>query len=119
MNKNDIIINKTAMLEDAEIAIFAYGSVARSARSALRICREEGIKVGLFQPTVLWPFPEDDLREVAGKVKGFVVPEMNMGQMAREVERASRCDTPVYRLNRVDGQPITPGEIVELIKGVV
>lgn len=119
IHKKDIIRNRMVMLEDAEIAIFAYGSVARSARSALAKCREAGIKAGLFQPTVLWPFPEDDIREVAGRVKGFVVPEMNMGQMAREVERACRRDTPVHRLNRVDGQPITPGEIVDLIKGVV
>ncbi len=118
-HKADIIKNRTILLDDADIAVFAYGSVARSARSALKICRESGIKVGLFQPTVLWPFPDDELREVAQKVKAVVVPEMNMGQMAIEVERACRCDAPVYRLNRVDGQPITPGEIAELIKGVV
>ncbi|MBN2072243.1 MAG: 2-oxoacid:acceptor oxidoreductase subunit alpha [Candidatus Krumholzibacteriota bacterium] len=119
LNRKDIIKNKTLMLEDAEIAIFAYGSVSRSARSAISICRNAGIKVGLFQPTVIWPFPEDDLLEVAGRVKGIIVPEMNMGQMAREVKLACQCKTAVHKLNRVDGQPITPGEIVELIKGVV
>ncbi len=119
MNRADIIRNRITLLDDAEIAIFAYGSVARSARSAVSQCRKMGIKAGLFQPTVIWPFPEEDLLELAGRVKGIVVPEMNMGQMAREVELSCKCRIPVYKFSRVDGQPITPGQITDLVKEVV
>jgi 2-oxoglutarate ferredoxin oxidoreductase subunit alpha len=85
----------------------------------VRICREEGIKAGLLEPTVLWPFPEKAVLEMAKKVRSIVVPELNLGQMAREVELASRCSVPVHKLGRVDGQPIPPQQLVEKIREVV
>jgi 2-oxoglutarate ferredoxin oxidoreductase subunit alpha len=117
--RDDIIRNNELMLGDAEIGIFAYGSVARTAQSAVRMCREGGIKVGLLEPTVLWPFPEKAVLEMAGKVKAIVVAELNLGQMAREVSLASRCRVPVHKLGRVDGNPIPPRQLVEKIKEVV
>ncbi|MCK4537377.1 MAG: 2-oxoacid:acceptor oxidoreductase subunit alpha [Candidatus Krumholzibacteria bacterium] len=118
-NRDDIISNRTMSLDDAEIGIFAYGSVARSAQSAVTRCRAEGIKVGLLEPTVLWPFPKDEVLEMAKKVKAIIVPEMNLGQMAREVELASRCEAPILKLGRVDGNPILPDQIVKMVKEVV
>jgi 2-oxoglutarate ferredoxin oxidoreductase subunit alpha len=118
-HRSDIVDVKTDQLSDAEIAVFSYGSVARSTRSAVNICREEGIKAGLFEPTVLWPFPEDEVLEMSRKVKAVVVAEMNLGQMAREVERAGKCNAAVHRLNRVDGEPITPMQIVDKVKEVI
>lgn len=114
--QDEIVHCNRIMLDDAEVGIFAYGSVARSANSALRICRESGIKAGLLEPTVLWPFPSKFVLEMARRVKAIVVPELNLGQMAREVELAARCAVPVRRLGRVDGNPITPQQIVELVK---
>ncbi len=119
MHREDIVEVKPYRLEDAEIALFAYGSVARSARSAVDMCREEGIKAGLFEPTVLWPFPEELVLEMSRRVEAVVVTEMNLGQMAREVERAGRCQAEVHRLNRVDGEPITPLQIVDRVKEVI
>lgn len=119
LNVDDIIKYNELMLEDAEIGIFAYGSVARTAQAAVRMCREEGIKVGLLEPTVLWPFPEKAVFEMAQKVKAIVVPELNMGQMSREVMLAARCSVPVHKLGRVDGNPIPPQQLVEKIREVV
>jgi 2-oxoglutarate ferredoxin oxidoreductase subunit alpha len=115
----EIIKYETQKLEDADVVIFAYGSVARSARRAVTICREQGIKAGLFEPTVLWPFPTAPLSDIARSVKAFVVPELNLGQMAREVELAAACRVPVHRVSRVDGEPIPPGQIVARVKEVV
>ena len=81
-------------------------------------CRADGIKAGLLEPRVLWPFPDEKILELAGRAQAFLVPEMNLGQMAREVDRASR-GAVVHRLNRVDGNPIPPGDIVRKIKEVV
>ncbi len=116
---DDIVVNNELMLDDAEIGIFAYGSVARTAQAAVRMCREEGIKVGLLEPTTLWPFPEKAVLEMARKVKAIVVPELNLGQMAREVKLASECRVPVHKLGRVDGSPIPPQQLVEKIREVV
>ncbi|MGB3342000.1 MAG: 2-oxoacid:acceptor oxidoreductase subunit alpha [bacterium] len=114
--RKQIIEYKTEYLEDAEICIVAFGSSARSAYRAVRIARQQGIKAGMFQLFVLWPFPYDVLAELATQVKKFIVPEMNLGQIAHEVSCATRGD--VIKVNRVDGGLITPGEILERIKNV-
>ncbi|MEO0155955.1 MAG: 2-oxoacid:acceptor oxidoreductase subunit alpha [candidate division WOR-3 bacterium] len=114
--KNEIIFYKTELLDDAEICLVSYGSSARSAKRAMREARALGIKVGLFQIYVLWPFPYEALREISNRIKKFIVPEMNLGQIAHEVECATR--TECIKVNRVDGSPITPQEILEKIKYV-
>jgi len=119
IHADDIVRCNRLMLDDAEIGIFAYGSVARTAQAAVRLCRAEGIKAGLLEPTVLWPFAEKEVFEMAKKVRAIVVPELNLGQMAREVMLASRCTVPVHRLGRVDGNPIPPQQLVEKIKEVI
>jgi 2-oxoglutarate ferredoxin oxidoreductase subunit alpha len=118
-HRKDIIRWKTFQLDDAKIAIFAYGGVARSARRAVKECRETGIKVGLFEPITIWPFPAEAILDVAGTVKAFVVAEMNLGQMAREVELEAKCKAEIHKVNRVDGDPITPKQIIDKIKEVV
>lgn len=117
-NRADIIRFKEFRLEDADIAIFAYGAVARSARRAVIEARETGIRAGLFEPLTIWPFPSEAIYEVAGRVKSFVVAEMNLGQMAREVELAAKCRAEIHRLNRVDSEPITPRQILERVKKI-
>lgn len=114
--KNDIIAFKKFFLDGADICVVAYGSSARSARRAIQEARAQGIKVGLFQPFVLWPFPYEELASIANQGRYFIVPEMNLGQIAHDVACATRRD--VIQVNRVDGGLITPNEILEKIKDV-
>jgi 2-oxoglutarate ferredoxin oxidoreductase subunit alpha len=102
-------------IDDAEILLVAYGSVARSARRALRTARENGLKVGLYRPVVIWPFPYDDLAELGGRVKRIVVPEMNMGQLVHEV-RCAAGSVDVIGVNRFDGDMLNPDDILEAIR---
>ena len=86
---------ETENLDDAEVVVLSYGITARVALKAIEMARAKGIKVGRLRLIVAWPFPEEPVRELAGKVKAIVVPEMNLGQMSLEVERvvAGRCKT--------------------------
>ena len=104
--------------DDAEVLVVAYGSVARSARAALREARAAGQKVGLFRPLTIWPFPEAHLEKLARGCRAIVVAEMNAGQIVLEVERVVRGCCPVYRVNRLDGEPIAPEEILRGIKEI-
>jgi 2-oxoglutarate ferredoxin oxidoreductase subunit alpha len=100
--------------EDAEILIVAYGISARAARGAVREARNKGIKAGLFRPVTIWPFPEQALTKAAKKAKRILVPEMNAGQIVLEVERIAGRDR-VKGINRIDGEAITPADILEAI----
>ena len=107
------------MTEDAEVLVIAYGSVSRSARRAVREARELGIKAGLIQLVTLWPFPRLAVEPILRRAKMALVPELNMGQMSREIKRISQGATRVETLNRIDGNLITPGEIVtRLVKSI-
>ena len=100
------------MTQDAEVLVIAYGCVSRSARRAVREARERGVKAGLIQLITLWPFPRQAVEPVLRRARVALVPELNMGQMSREVKRVSQGATRVETLNRVDGNLITPGEIL-------
>ncbi len=116
-NAGEIYISDGYMLEDAEVAVVAYGSVARSARRAVKEARAEGIAAGMWRPVSLWPFPGREIQELSGRVRCIIVAEMNAGQMAGEVERhAGRC--PVVSLGKVSGELISPLEILRRIKEV-
>ncbi len=114
-NSDKIIKVEEVLLEDAEIGVVAYGIVARAALSAVRKAREKGIKAGLLRPITLWPFPEKQVADMAQQVKAIVVPEMNCGQMVREVERTAR-NTPVTFLGKLGEDPHTPLEILQAIR---
>lgn len=109
-NLAHILKNEESLLDDAEIAVFAYGSVARAAQVAITQAREMGIKAGLFRPVTLWPFPQKRVAHIARRVRGILAPEMNTGQLVGEVERVAGA-TPVRSLNKANGQPISPDEI--------
>ena len=114
---HDIQIVKHFLTEDAEIVVIAYGSVARSARRAVLDAREKGIKAGLLQLVTLYPFPRRDVVETIRNSEVVLVPEMNMGQISREVKRVNEGMSRVATLNRMDGSMITPQQIYEwLIK---
>ncbi|WP_024990315.1 3-methyl-2-oxobutanoate dehydrogenase subunit VorB [Segatella albensis] len=102
--------------EDADYVIVAFGSAARIAEKAIEIAREEGIKVGLFRPITLWPFPEKQLTELAKKVKGMLVAEINAGQMIEDVKLAVNGAVPVEHFGRLGGIVPEPQEIVENLK---
>jgi len=105
------------MTQDAEVLVIAYGCVSRSARRAVREARERGVKAGLIQLVTLWPFPRQAVEPVLRRARVALVPELNMGQMSREIKRISQGATRIETLNRVDGNMITPGEILtRLIK---
>jgi 2-oxoglutarate ferredoxin oxidoreductase subunit alpha len=102
-------------LDDAEAVIVAYGIVARSALRSTQELRNEGKKVGLLRLKTIWPFPEEAIKEVGVRCKKFLVPEMNLGQVAREVERVA-CTATVKSLTQIDGSPIFPQKITAAAK---
>jgi 2-oxoglutarate ferredoxin oxidoreductase subunit alpha len=114
-NEDKIIKVEEVMLEDADVVVVAYGIVARAALSAVRKARQSGIRAGLLRLITLWPFPEKHVAKIAEHVKAIVVPEMNCGQMTREVERAAK-GTPVTFLSKLGEDPHTPAEILEAIR---
>ncbi len=113
----DIQLVEQETTEDAEVLIIAYGSVARSARRSVREARNRGVKAGLLQLVTLWPFPRQIVEPLLRRVRVVLVPELNMGQVSREVKRINQGATRVETLNRIDGNLITPAEIlVRLLK---
>ena len=105
------------MLDDAEIVIIAYGSMALSVKEAINRLRKEGIKVGMFRPITLWPSPAKRIKEITDKVEKILVTELNLGQYLGEIERASgRRDFDT--LLKANGRPISPLSIIEKIKGM-
>ena len=115
---DDIVTFEEYMLDDAEVVVVAYGSTSRSARYAVNAAREQGIKAGMFRIKTFWPFPDKQIKALAAKVKGFIIPEMNLGMCSIELERCAQGKIPVLGIFRVDGEPINPEQIVEKIKEV-
>jgi 2-oxoglutarate ferredoxin oxidoreductase subunit alpha len=115
IHRDSIVDVAASGCEDAEVAVFAYGSAARAARDAVGEARSRGIAAGLFRPRTLWPFPDREVRELARRVRAIVAPEMNLGQMAHEVEWAVRGACPVIPFGRVDGQPVAPRQVLDLL----
>jgi 2-oxoglutarate ferredoxin oxidoreductase subunit alpha len=103
------------MLEDAEVMVVAYGTTSRSAMSAVREAREKGFKAGLLRLVTLWPFPDKEIAELAKRVHAIVVPEMNCGQIVREVERAAK-ETSVIFMPKLGEEPHRPMEILDAIE---
>lgn len=103
-------------LDDCEIAVISFGSSAMAALSAVRRVRAEGRKVGMLRLKTIWPFPTAKVRELIGSARKIIVPEMNLGQLAIEVERSAGCNKPVIRLGKVNGELFHPDEIYVAIK---
>jgi 2-oxoglutarate ferredoxin oxidoreductase subunit alpha len=115
----EIHIGEFFMTDDAEVNIIAYGCVARSARRAVIEAREKGRKVGLLKLNTIWPFMRPEVERVLKTSKAVLVPEMNMGQISREVKRVNQGFSRVMTLNKVDGTIITPEEIIASIKEAI
>ncbi|OIQ51441.1 2-oxoglutarate oxidoreductase subunit KorA [Pseudodesulfovibrio hydrargyri] len=111
----DIQLVEEIMTDDCDVCVIAYGSVARSAELAVRQARSNGVKAGLLKLMTLFPYPRRQTEKILARAKTLVVPEMNMGQMSREVKRVNMGHAAVRTINRVDGQIVTPSEILKVI----
>ncbi|MBM6993671.1 MAG: 3-methyl-2-oxobutanoate dehydrogenase subunit VorB [Prevotella sp.] len=107
---------ETHLCEDADYVIVAFGSAARIAEKAVETAREQGIKVGLFRPITLWPFPTKQIAEVAQGKKGVLVAEVNAGQMVQDVRLALNGSLPVEHFGRLGGIVPDPTEIVDALQ---
>lgn len=107
---------ETKFMDDAEYMIVAFGSAARIAEKAIEMARAEGIKVGLFRPITLWPFPANEIAAAAAKVKGVLVAEINAGQMIDDVRLAVNGKVPVEHYGRLGGIVPEPEEMVKVLK---
>ena len=107
---------ETQQCDDAEYVIVAFGSAARIAQKAIEIAREEGIKVGLFRPITLWPFPSKQIADMARTKKGVLVVEINAGQMVQDVRLAINGEVKVEQFGRLGGIVPEPEEIVNALK---
>lgn len=109
---------ETQQTDDADYLIVSFGSAARIAEKAIEIAREEGIRVGLFRPITLWPFPSKQIAEAARGKKGVLVAEINAGQMIEDVRLAVNGTVPVEHFGRLGGIVPEPEEIVEALKNM-
>lgn len=117
LNANQLVRTEDYYLEEASIAVIAYGCTARSARRAVREARKSGIPVGLLRLVSLWPFPDDRIRELSSKVKTFIVAEMNLGQIYWEVQRCSQG--VVKGVFHAGGSMIPPQAILDAIQEAI
>jgi 2-oxoglutarate ferredoxin oxidoreductase subunit alpha len=120
MNYTDEIIKlRSEMMDDAEIVFISYGTVSRAALQAASLAREAGVKVGTVQLYTIWPFAEQQLRDLCGKCKKVIVTELNMGQVIHEVRKALPPDIEVHALQRYDGEILTPMQLLEKLEEVM
>ena len=117
LHADELDLTEEIMTEDADVIVVAYGAMARSASCAVALARERGIRAGLFRPLTLWPFPYGRLRERVNRASRFVVAEMNLGQMAREVERHLR--RPATWVTHAGGRMIPPEEVLQAVQEAV
>jgi 2-oxoglutarate ferredoxin oxidoreductase subunit alpha len=115
---DDIVEVEEENMEDAEIAVVSYGQVSRPAKRAVRLAREEGIKVGSIKLITVWPFAEHIIKKWAKQVNLFIVPELNYGQIYLEVKREAAGNAETLLISRMGGRLITPEEIYHEIKKV-
>lgn len=116
LNRDDIIILEEDGIDGAEVVVCSYGISARVALLAVKAAREEGIKVGVLRLITVWPFPEKKIKEIAQKIKAFVVPELNAGQVVLEVERCAGGAAKTILVPHMGGAVHDPDVILEAIR---
>ncbi|MFQ5876683.1 MAG: 2-oxoacid:acceptor oxidoreductase subunit alpha [Acidobacteriota bacterium] len=114
-NAADIVRLEESETEGAEAVVLTYGITTRVARAAIQRARDEGRPVGELRLITLWPFPEERVRGLAGSIRGFVVPEINLGQIALEVERCAAGAARTVRVPHAGGWVHDPRRIYEAI----
>jgi 2-oxoglutarate ferredoxin oxidoreductase subunit alpha len=113
---DDIIQVEGQNLKDAEVVVVSYGISARTSLWPIELARREGIRVGYLRLITVWPFPDECIRQVARDIRAFVVPEINMGQIVREVERCAAGQALVFGANRAGGDILEPEEVLNVIR---
>ena len=119
---DDISVNEEVDLDGADVVVVAYGITSRVAMKAIQMVRESGqklgsrkLRIGMFRLITPWPFPDKKIHGLAGRIRGFVVPELNLGQMVREVERAAGGLARTIAVTHAGGTVHSPEEIAEAI----
>ncbi|MCP5092003.1 MAG: hypothetical protein GY949_13880 [Gammaproteobacteria bacterium] len=107
---------ETIDTNDADYLVVAFGITARAARRAIKQAHEQGIRVGMFRPITLWPFPVEAFESIIDGKRGVLVAEMNAGQLITEIERYRPAECRIEGLNRIDGETITPRQILNRIQ---
>jgi len=115
-NKDDIILYDEDIRKEDKTVVVSYGSTVRSAISAVNEAREKGIKAGWLKLKTIWPFAGEKIAEIAEKADKIIVPELNQGQLIREIERHVKGKAEVIGINRYDGTLIKPEHIMEELK---
>jgi 2-oxoglutarate ferredoxin oxidoreductase subunit alpha len=115
-NLDDIIETESYRMEDADIIIVSYGISVRTGLAAVDQARELGYKAGLLRLVTVWPFPEQMIREIAAKVKGFITVEINLGQIHYEVERCAGGKAPAFLVGHAGGKIIHPDKVLACIQ---
>jgi 2-oxoglutarate ferredoxin oxidoreductase subunit alpha len=117
---NELIENyETIDTDDADYLVVAFGITARAARRAIKQARKQGIRVGMFRPITLWPFPVKAFESIVDGKRGVLVAEMNAGQLITEIERYRPAACRIEGLNRIDGETITPRQILNSLQELV
>jgi 2-oxoglutarate ferredoxin oxidoreductase subunit alpha len=115
-HRDEIIQIEERNIEDAEVIVVSYGISARTSLWPIEQARKEGIRVGYLRLITVWPFPAERIRQLAKSIRAFVVPEINMGQMMREVERCAAGRAPVFGVHRLGGDILEPQKVLHAIR---
>jgi len=115
IQENEVMF-ETIGCDDAEYIFVAFGLAARICQKAMQLAREKGIKIGLFRPITLYPFPQKEIAELGQRMKGMLVVEMNAGQMIEDVRLSVGCDIPIKHYGRFGGIIPTPDEVVKALE---
>ncbi|MCF8111774.1 MAG: 2-oxoacid:acceptor oxidoreductase subunit alpha [Desulfobacteraceae bacterium] len=116
MHRDEIVMTNTYDTDDMDVLLVACGATTGASRAAALEARRNGIRAGVLHLVTIWPFPDREVKELAGRVKKVVVPEMNYaGQVAGEVQKVIGPDTELTRVNKYNGQIITPRDILEVL----
>jgi len=110
-----IAMCEEANLDDADVVVVSYGITSRVAQRAIDLARARGLRVGKLRLIAVWPFPDQRIRDLAGHIKALVVPELNLGQMVREVERAAAGQAKTYAVPHAGGGVHRPEDILKVI----
>lgn len=117
--QDEVLLYESSNLEDAEVVVLSYGGTMGAAIQAVESARKEGKKVGWIKLITIWPFPDKFLLDVTKNIKTFIIPELNLGQVQREVQRAVCGEARILGIQRVDGDIIRPKQILDKIQEVI
>ena len=120
-NVDDIIQYEITGSKGCDLLVLTYGGTARTVRAAVKLAAEEGLKVGVFRPISIWPFPEKALKTCVkeNNIKNVLVAELNYGQISLEAERILKNDARVWQIGKVDGDILYPQEVLNKIREVL